>query len=200
MSAQSSIKLLGISGSLRKQSYNSGALNAIGSLLPDGMTFMTADLSSLPFYSADIEQRGLPDAVQRFRAEVAAAGCTDLCRAGVQFFTFGGPQECARMAFTPAYAPHLWKALRCIRCFRKSAGHCEGTVSFSSRGRFAQYDHGGMCRTWTSTAPKPSSTLRTASLIRPPWKPCACSSLSSTVLRFNCALARFVEGYGRCGV
>ena len=73
MSAQSSIKLLGISGSLRKQSYNSGALNAIESLLPDGMTFIRADLSSLPFYSADIEQRGLPDAVQRFRAEVAAA-------------------------------------------------------------------------------------------------------------------------------
>ena len=73
MSAQSSIKLLGISGSLRKQSYNSGALNAITSLLPDGMTFTTADLSSLPFYSADVEQRGLPDAVQRFRAEVAAA-------------------------------------------------------------------------------------------------------------------------------
>ena len=73
MSAQSSIKLLGISGSLRKQSYNSGALNAIESLLPDEMTFIRADLSSLPFYSADIEQRGLPDAVQRFRAEVAAA-------------------------------------------------------------------------------------------------------------------------------
>jgi chromate reductase len=73
MSAQSSIKLLGISGSLRKQSYNSGALNAIESLLPDEMTFIRADLSSLPFYSADIEQRGLPDAVHRFRAEVAAA-------------------------------------------------------------------------------------------------------------------------------
>ena len=73
MSAQSSIRLLGISGSLRKQSYNSGALNAITSVLPDGMTFTRADLTSLPFYSADVEQIGLPDAVQRFRAEVAAA-------------------------------------------------------------------------------------------------------------------------------
>ena len=27
----------------------------------------------MPFYNADVEQRGLPDAVQRFRAEVAAA-------------------------------------------------------------------------------------------------------------------------------
>ena len=73
MSAPSSIKLLGISGSLRKQSYNSGALRAIASILPEGMSFSMADLSSLPFYSADVEQVGLPDTVRRFRAEVAAA-------------------------------------------------------------------------------------------------------------------------------
>lgn len=73
MNAPSSIKLLGISGSLRKQSYNSGALRAIAGILPEGMSFSVADLSSLPFYSADVEQSGLPDAVQKFRAEVAAA-------------------------------------------------------------------------------------------------------------------------------
>src|SRR5262249_32745140 len=73
MSAQLSIKLLGISGSLRKHSYNSGALRAIPALLPDGMSFSMADLSSLPFYNADVEQSGLPDAVKRFRADVGAA-------------------------------------------------------------------------------------------------------------------------------
>jgi chromate reductase, NAD(P)H dehydrogenase (quinone) len=73
MSAQSSIKLLGISGSLRKQSYNSGALRAIPALLPDSISFSMADLSSLPFYNADVEQSGLPEAVKRFRADVARA-------------------------------------------------------------------------------------------------------------------------------
>jgi chromate reductase len=73
MSAPSVIKLLGISGSLRKQSYNSGALRALASLLPEGMTFATANLAALPFYNADIERLGLPDAVKAFRAEVAAA-------------------------------------------------------------------------------------------------------------------------------
>ena len=53
MSAPSSIKLLGISGSLRKHSYNSGALRSIDSLLPEGMTFEMADLADLPFYNAD---------------------------------------------------------------------------------------------------------------------------------------------------
>ena len=73
MANQSPIKLLGISGSLRQQSYNSGALRAVSALLPDGMTFETADLAAIPFYNADVEQTGLPDAVNDFRSRVAAA-------------------------------------------------------------------------------------------------------------------------------
>jgi len=73
MSTPSSIKLLGVSGSLRKQSYNSGALRSIASILPEGLTFEIADLAALPFYNADVEQNGLPAAVKKFRAEIAAA-------------------------------------------------------------------------------------------------------------------------------
>jgi len=73
MATQSPIKLLGISGSLRKQSYNSGALRAIPSLLPGGMTFEVAELADVPFYNADVEQTGFPDAVKVFRARVASA-------------------------------------------------------------------------------------------------------------------------------
>jgi len=73
MSAATSIKLLGVSGSLRKQSYNSGALRAIPAILPDGMTFEIADISDLPFYNNDVEQAGFPDVVKNFRTKVAAA-------------------------------------------------------------------------------------------------------------------------------
>jgi chromate reductase len=73
MSDATSIKLLGVSGSLRKQSYNSGALRAIPAILPDGMTFEIADISDLPFYNNDVEQTGFPDAVKNFRTKVAAA-------------------------------------------------------------------------------------------------------------------------------
>ena len=69
----SSLKLLGICGSLRRQSYNSGALRAVASILPEGMTFAVTDIAPLPFYSADVEQTGLPDSVKTFRAEVMAA-------------------------------------------------------------------------------------------------------------------------------
>jgi chromate reductase len=73
VSAPNSIKLLGVSGSLRKQSYNSGVLRAIPVVLPDGMTFDIAGIAELPFYSSDVEQAGIPEAVKKFRAQVAAA-------------------------------------------------------------------------------------------------------------------------------
>src|SRR5262249_23698703 len=73
MSDRSAIKLLGISGSLRAQSYNSAALSVVGSVLPQGMEFNAASLAELPFYNADVEQRGFPVAVEGFRKKVADA-------------------------------------------------------------------------------------------------------------------------------
>jgi chromate reductase, NAD(P)H dehydrogenase (quinone) len=73
MNAARPIKLLGISGSLRAQSYNSGALRAVGTMLPEGMSFAITSLTDVPFYSADVEQRGFPPAVEKLRKEVAAA-------------------------------------------------------------------------------------------------------------------------------
>jgi chromate reductase, NAD(P)H dehydrogenase (quinone) len=70
---RSSLRFVGISGSLRLHSYNSGALRAVAALIPEGTTFSRASLADLPFYNADVEQRGLPPSVERFRAEVAAA-------------------------------------------------------------------------------------------------------------------------------
>jgi chromate reductase len=73
MSAPSPIKLLGVSGSLRAQSYNSAALSVVDSVLPEGMEFEVASLADLPFYNADVELRGFPAAVESFRSKVAAA-------------------------------------------------------------------------------------------------------------------------------
>jgi chromate reductase len=73
MSSPPAIKLLGISGSLRAQSFNSGALSVVGSVLPEGMQFNVASLADLPFYNADVEQRGFPAEVESFRRKVAAA-------------------------------------------------------------------------------------------------------------------------------
>lgn len=67
----SSLKFLGISGSLRRASTNSGLLRAAGARLPAGVTMEVADLSDIPFYNADIAEK--PAAVVRVLAQMAAA-------------------------------------------------------------------------------------------------------------------------------
>jgi chromate reductase, NAD(P)H dehydrogenase (quinone) len=67
------VKVVGISGSLRKNSYNSAMLRAAGEMLPEGMTLEILGLADLPFYNNDVEQQGLPPVVQQFRERIAAA-------------------------------------------------------------------------------------------------------------------------------
>lgn len=67
------IKILGLSGSLRKQSYNTAALRAAKELLPSGAALEIADLSMIPFFNEDVEAEGMPAAVADFRQKIAAA-------------------------------------------------------------------------------------------------------------------------------
>jgi chromate reductase len=67
------IHVLGISGSLRKGSYNTRLLAAASELLPGGMTLEMFDLSPIPLYNDDVRVVGYPTAVQRFRERIAAA-------------------------------------------------------------------------------------------------------------------------------
>lgn len=67
------MKVLGISGSLRKASYNTAALRAARELAPDGMTIELAEIGDLPHYDADVHEAGLPGPVERLRAQVRGA-------------------------------------------------------------------------------------------------------------------------------
>jgi chromate reductase len=67
------IHVLGISGSLRKGSYNTRLLVAASELLPEGMTLETFDLSPIPLYNDDVRAVGFPKPVQQFRERIAAA-------------------------------------------------------------------------------------------------------------------------------
>ncbi len=66
--------ILGLSGSLRKASYNAGLLRAAAQLVPPGVSIEVGDISDVPFYNADLEAAGgLPPAVQRLQAQLQAA-------------------------------------------------------------------------------------------------------------------------------
>jgi len=67
------VRLLGVSGSLRKGSYNTALLRAASELLPEGMTLEIFDLSSIPLYNDDLRALGFPTPVQEFRDRIAAA-------------------------------------------------------------------------------------------------------------------------------
>jgi chromate reductase, NAD(P)H dehydrogenase (quinone) len=67
------MKILGITGSLRARSYNGFALKALGECMPDGLRLQVASLAEIPLYNGDLEEQGIPPAVQRLAREVAQA-------------------------------------------------------------------------------------------------------------------------------
>lgn len=68
------ISVLGISGSLRRESRNTALLRAAQELAPDGMEIGIAPLNDLPIYNWDDERaHGFPAPVAEFRAAVADA-------------------------------------------------------------------------------------------------------------------------------
>ena len=71
--AKGHVKVLGMSGSLRKASYNTMALHAAQGLAPPGMTIETVGIGDLPLYNDDIRVAGYPPVVQAFRDRIAAA-------------------------------------------------------------------------------------------------------------------------------
>ncbi len=68
------MNILGISGSLRKASWNTAALRAVSELLPEGNELGIAEIGDLPLMNQDLEQDGkFPEPVERLRREIQAA-------------------------------------------------------------------------------------------------------------------------------
>jgi chromate reductase, NAD(P)H dehydrogenase (quinone) len=67
------MKVVGISGSLRKDSHNTRLLRAAAELLPPGAELELVGIGDLPVYDEDIDTDPAPEAVQRFRDAIASA-------------------------------------------------------------------------------------------------------------------------------
>ena len=67
------MKIVGLSGSLRKGSYNSAALRAAQALAPEGTVIEIAEIGDLPLYNDDVRAAGYPAAVERLRRQIAQA-------------------------------------------------------------------------------------------------------------------------------
>ncbi len=67
------MRVLGISGSLRRNSHNTSLLRAAAELLPSGAELELAEIGDLPLYSEDLDADPAPKPVQRLRDAIAAA-------------------------------------------------------------------------------------------------------------------------------
>ena len=65
--------ILGISGSLRRGSFNTALLRAAVQVAPPGTTIEIGSIAEFPLYHADVEAAGVPPAVQVLKDKLAAA-------------------------------------------------------------------------------------------------------------------------------
>ncbi len=82
------MRVLGISGSLRRDSYNTHLLHAAGELAPEIVELELYDgLGAIPPYDQDIQDEGAPATVQDLRERIAAA---DVAVVGASTGAYGG--------------------------------------------------------------------------------------------------------------
>jgi chromate reductase, NAD(P)H dehydrogenase (quinone) len=68
------VKILGISGSLRKGSYNTALLKAAAGLMPEGVQLEAGSIHGIPLYDGDLEAaQGSPPAVQALKDRILQA-------------------------------------------------------------------------------------------------------------------------------
>jgi chromate reductase, NAD(P)H dehydrogenase (quinone) len=65
--------IVGISGSLRKGSFNASLLKAAQEVMPSGSTLEIASIEGIPLYNFDVETEGIPKAVDLLKDRIAAA-------------------------------------------------------------------------------------------------------------------------------
>jgi chromate reductase len=66
-------KVLGISGSLRRGSYNAALLRAATKLMPADATLEIASIRGIPLYDGDVEAQGIPPTVSALKEAIVSA-------------------------------------------------------------------------------------------------------------------------------
>src|ERR1035437_8182428 len=102
----SEIKILGIVGSLRKDSYNHFALKAAQELVPDGVVLNLIELHGIPVFDQDKEMAP-PPAVLEFRRQIVAADAILFATPEYNYSFPGGLKSAIDWASRP-YGESVW--------------------------------------------------------------------------------------------
>ncbi|MFS8975060.1 NAD(P)H-dependent oxidoreductase [Cupriavidus necator] len=73
------LKLLGISGSMRRESNNTAVLRTLQMSMPAGIGLSVITLDDIPLYNQDVELCGVPRGVQELKSAIEASDGIILC-------------------------------------------------------------------------------------------------------------------------
>ncbi len=71
--SETTTRILGLTGSLRSGSFNTGMLRCAQELAPEGVEITIADISAIPLYNEDINRDGGPAAVRALKQQAREA-------------------------------------------------------------------------------------------------------------------------------
>ncbi|RSZ28777.1 NAD(P)H-dependent oxidoreductase [Variovorax beijingensis] len=101
------IRLLGISGSIRRDSHCTAVLRSLQPLLPASATIELFALNDIPLYNADLDGDAPPAAVARLKAAIAEADGLVLCSPEYNYGMPGVLKNAIDWASRPGFASPL---------------------------------------------------------------------------------------------
>ncbi len=123
---ESTLRVLGISGSLRKGSFNTALLRAAVELAPPDMKIEPFDLRPIPMYDDDVRVQGYPEPVERFRQAIAAADALLFCTPEYNFSIPGVLKNAIDWASRPPSQPFAGKPIAIMGASGGGSGTMRG--------------------------------------------------------------------------
>jgi chromate reductase, NAD(P)H dehydrogenase (quinone) len=105
------VRVLGISGSLRKASFNTALLRAAIALAPAGVHIEVANIATIPLYDDDVRAQGFPESVAKLRDQIAASDALLVVTPEYNYSVPGVLKNAFDWASRPPQPPFAGKAL-----------------------------------------------------------------------------------------
>ena len=105
------VHVLGISGSLRKGSFNTALLRAAIAQSPASMQIEVASLADIPLYNEDVRAQGFPEPVAKLRERIAACDALLIVTPEYNYSVPGVLKNAIDWASRPPSPPFAGKAL-----------------------------------------------------------------------------------------
>lgn len=124
------LRLVGLSGSLRRESFNTALLREFARRLPDDAQLELHDYAELPHYNQDVDVDPPPPAVERLRQAIAAADGVVFATPEYNFSVPGVLKNAIDWASRPAFkAPLNHKPAGLLSASKSAVGGARSQVA-----------------------------------------------------------------------